>query len=373
MSVPDIKIKKVVKPPRKTLQEVFGAGAEVKKFKFKDFFKTKEGKQIIKQQKQISQNINRLAETGLPEVITKEVAKDIVRVDTKPIIFGRIPGLDLSGGFGDLGVLSNRLGGGLLIDLEEQQKQKGGIIGRTDTGSLTRLETEQEEKKRLKAGLLFPDVTKVIEDLGQIPKTSPLFAQIQPQAQLQLQLQKLQTNLAGIGITPITITPTIVPEIPKIPTPIPFIFDIPEKKIKKLLPPKLDIGFDVFVKSKGKQIKVTKNPVIINTAKDIGSFLVDNTLSAQFSLKESKKQPQQPKIQVPRNYWELNKNKFRTFKIRKGEQIPLKNIFIEKMPRRLDTFGEIRNITAERLLAQQRGKKKNIDQISKNLNKIFGF
>jgi len=379
VNVPEIKIKKLPrKVPRDTLKEVFGVVEEVKKVKFKDFFKTKTGKDIIQQQKQINKNINELVETGLPEV-TKEVAKEIVKVKVKPtFVFGKIAPFEDLGKVDDLGVFGGRLGAGIDLGLETEQelkqKDKERAKGRVDLGLLTGLasglETEQERKQRLKEGLLFPDTTKAIKDLAQIPKTSMLFSQIQPQAQLQLQLQQLKTNLTGVEISPIQITPTITT---KIPTPVPFIFDIPEKKKRKLLPPKLDMGFNVFVKSKGKQIKVTKNPVIESSAKDIGSFLVDNTLSAEFSLKKSRKQPKQPKIQVPKNYWELNKNKFRQFRIKQGQPIPLKNTFIELKPRRLDTFGEIRNITAERLLAQRRGKKTNIDKVSRNLSKIFGI
>ncbi len=370
ISVPEIKV--TTPKPRDTLKEVFGAGTDVGKFKFlkfdfKEFFKTKEGQILQQQQTQINQNLDLLTQTTAPGVVTKIVTK--VKPDVKPVfVTGKIGELDLSSGFGDLGVLSNRLGGDLLTGLEEEQKQRGGILGRTATGLLSGLETKEERKRREKAGLLFPDITKSISDLGQLPKTSPLFAQTQPQLQLQLQLEKLQTNLAGFDFAPTDLTINI-PELK-----IPIITRFPDEKKKRKLPPsKLDIGFNVFVKSKGKQIKVTKNTVIESTAQDIGSFLVDNTLSAEFSLRKSRKQPKQPKIQVPKNYWELNKNKFRQFRIKKGQPIPLKNTFIELKSRRLDTFGEIRNITAERLISQRRVKKKSIDQVSKNLNKIFGF
>ncbi len=379
VNIPEIKIKKIPKKvPRKTLQEVFGAGTEVKKFQFKDFFKTKGGKDIIQQQKQINKNIDELVKTGVPEIITKEVAREIVKVEVRPkLVFGKIEPFGDVGKIDDLGVLSGRLGGGLLTGLETKgelkEKERARGRGRVDLGLLTGLasglETKQERKQRLKTGLLFPDITKVISDFSQVQKPLTGFAQIQPQAQLQSQLQQLETNLMGIEISPIPIT---TPITPKIPTTIPFVFGIPKKK-KLIRLPKLDMGFDVFVKSKGKQIKVTKNPVIESSAKDIGSFLVDNTLSAEFSLKKSSKQPKQPKIQVPKNYWELNKNKFRQFRIKKGQPIPLKNTFIELKPQRLDTFGEIRKITTARLISQRRAKKTNIDKISKNLNKIFGF
>ena len=376
VNIPKIKIKKIPKKtPRKTLQEVFGAGTEVKKFQFKDFFKTKEGKDIIQQQKQINKNIDELVGTGLPEVITKEVAKEIVKADVRPIlVFGKIAPFGDVGKIDDLGVFGGRLGEGIDFGLETEReiRERERARGRIDLGSLaglaSGLETEQERKQRLKTGFLFTDVTRVISDFSQIQQPLIGVAQIQPQTQLQSQLQQLETNLTGIEISPIPITTQI---IPKIQTPI--IFDIPKKDKPIRLPKvKLDMGFDVFVKSKGKQIKVTKNPVRRSTAQDIGSFLVDNTLSAEFSLKKSGKKPKQPKIQVPRNYWELNKNKFRQFKIKQGQPIPLKNTFIELKPRRLDTFGEINKITAKRLLSQRRGKKTNIDKVSRNLNKIFG-
>ena len=343
VNVPDVKIKKVTrKVPRDTLKEVFGAGTEVKKFKFKDLFKTKEGKEIINQQKQINKNINKLIETGTPEIVTKQVAKEIVKAEVRPrIIFGRIPRLGIGEGFGDLGVISSRL------------------------GSTTITGTKEEAKLRKKIKPETIDITKIVQGLGQTPLEITSFAQ--PQGQLQKQLQQLETSFAGVGLAqPIITTPNIKIDIP-------ILFDFPQKKkIKKLLPSKLDIGWDVFVKSKGKQVKVTKNPVIRSMAQDIGSFLVDNTLSAEFSLRESRKQPKQPKIQVPRNYWGTNKNKFRQFRIKQGVQIPLKNTFIERKTNRLDSFGEINRITSQRLIKQQRQKKINLNKISKNLNKIFG-
>ena len=160
-----------------------------------------------------------------------------------------------------------------------------------------------------------------------------------------------QSLTSGVPVLICILLPDLKYNHPNIRIKIPIIFDFKKKeKPRKIIQPKLDIGWNVLVKSKGKQIKVTKNPVRRDAAQDIDSFLVDNTLSAQFSLKESKKPPRNPKILVPRNYWELNKNKFRQFRIRQGKQIPIKNTFIELKNRRLDTFGEIRKITTERLL-----------------------
>jgi len=51
----------------------------------------------------------------------------------------------------------------------------------------------------------------------------------------------------------------------------------------------------------------------------------------------------------------------------------MKNVFIERADRRLDTQGEVAGITVSRLLKQEKTRKTNITKSTKALNKIFGF
>lgn len=370
INVPAIKITKP--KPRDTLKEVFGTEVskfefpKFPKFDFKKFFKTKEGQILQQQTKQINQNLDLLTQTTTPGVITKVVAK--VKPAISPVfVTGKIAPFEDLGKVQDLGVLGGRIITGLETKQELKEKQKGRLDLGLLTGLASGLETEQERKQRLKTGLLFPDITKVIQDLGQIPKTSPILAQIQPQTQLQLQLQKLKTNLAGFGVSPPTIS-IITPKID-----IPFVFTFPKiEKPRKQIISELDKGYNVFVKSKGVNKKVNKVPLMENIARDLGSWVVDNTLSAEFSIKKAKGKPRPPKVIVPNNYFNRNTFKFRNFIMKQGKVIPLKNKYIERKERRLDSVGEVRNITIARLLKQKPRKNKDMDRISRNLNKIFG-
>ncbi len=350
VNVPEIKIKPRPKvKSTNTIQEVFGKAEKQPKFEFKDIFKRKDkGKQDIltldikTQQKQINKNLNKLTQPS--EFITKQVAKDIIKADTrKALIFGRIPSLDVGEKFGDLGVISSRLGATTVAGIEEEAKLK-----------------KREKVKQ-------PDITKAIENLGQIPRGISILKQ--PQAQLSLQLQKLNTNLSGFGVSPPVITNIVIPKIP-----VPILFDFPEKdKKRRIIRAKLDMGWNVFAKSKGKKKKVNENPIGLDNALDLGSWVVDNSLSAEFSLQKTRKQAKKPNIIVPNNYWKTNQNKFRNFRKKQGKIIPLKNIFIEKQNRRLDTRGEINRITTDRLLSQKRTQDKEMQRINKNLGNIFGF
>jgi hypothetical protein len=66
------------------------------------------------------------------------------------------------------------------------------------------------------------------------------------------------------------------------------------------------------------------------------SRAVDNSTSAQFRVRKAKGKV----IQTMDNYFEVNKNKFRPYKIRKGKKKGLTNQFIEVRKHRIDTRGE---------------------------------
>ncbi len=128
---------------------------------------------------------------------------------------------------------------------------------------------------------------------------------------------------------------------------------------------------DVFLRTRGKRKKIADN-VTQMEALDIGSFVTDKSLSAQFSLKKSKGKLKDPPFNVPSNYYNLNQNKFRSFQIIRGKQKPLKNTFIEKRNRRLDTAGEVNKITANRLIANQQRQNRQMAQLSRGFQNILG-
>lgn len=337
IKIPEIEFPKVKKVPRDTLKEVFGVLEDVKKPKPPKPKKvdTSQVLDFSKQQKQINENLNKLTQTTTPEVVTRAVAKELAKPIAKPtLVFGKIKPFEDLGQIGDLGVLKSRLGEGLLTGLETKQEQKTIL--------------KQREKQRAKIKFQFPNITGVIGDLGQLQLQFPGIAQIQPQAQLTLQLQKLNTNLAGFQIQPPTIIDIVIPKIP-----VPTGFFFPDKEKLRTIPkPKAEQGWDIFVKSLGKQNKINKVPLRQDMALDYGSFIVDNSISQQFSIRKSGKRAKQPKANFPVNYWEINKSKFNDFKIKKGRRIPTPNVFQEKRINAIDTFGEIRNLSSARLIKQ---------------------
>ena len=237
------------------------------------------------------------------------------------------------------------------------------------------LKLKEEEKIKTKQIVAPIDLTKTIS----FQKLTPL----QRQAQIQKPMPKIKLTTQQITIPKLdfVVTPFVSPTItspPPPPTPTklkipPIIIFGKKPKQPKIKVPKVFPSYNVIVKSKGKQRKVTQHPLARPKAIDLGSYLVDKTLSAEFSLRGSSKKPKQPKIKVPVNYWKLNAPKFRDYRIKKGKQIPLINKWIEKKPQRLDTPGEIKGITVSRLLKQQKRKSLNIVKTSKALNKVFGM
>ncbi|KKK61970.1 hypothetical protein LCGC14_3009020 [marine sediment metagenome] len=112
-------------------------------------------------------------------------------------------------------------------------------------------------------------------------------------------------------------------------------------------------AFNVFGKPvKGKKlIKLNKKPLSRSAAKDLGSKLVDTSLSRRFKIKETRGKPSKSN-RVSSGNFSRTKNKFRDFRIVKGKRIPLKNTFIEKKGKPLlDTRGEKKGITLRRRLA----------------------
>lgn len=159
---------------------------------------------------------------------------------------------------------------------------------------------------------------------------------------------------------------------PRIITPPPIILPDFDKdpiieKIRKSNKP-----HDVFVKRKKRKRKIADN-VMGDVALDLGSFVTDRALAAEFSIKEDKGKIKKPPFQPPKNYWDFNKNKFRQFRIKQGRQIPLKNTFIERKNRRLDTQGERLGITTARLLANQRKQQVELKRVSKDFGDIFAM
>ncbi len=214
--------------------------------------------------------------------------------------------------------------------------------------------SKSQQKLRQDTRLLVTEVTGLAQPLALRTK--------QAQALAQRQVLSLRSVLAGRvgGTTP--------PRVPRIPTIRLGGVAGTIKEIEIAKPIARGVPHNVFIKKR----KIASN-LTRKRALDFGSFVSDNTIAAQFRIKKSKGKIKRTPIPTPQNYFNFNRSKFRSFKIRKGKRIPLKNRFIEKRNRRLDTIGENQQITAARFLKQRRGAFGNISGTTKQLNKLIGL
>lgn len=110
-------------------------------------------------------------------------------------------------------------------------------------------------------------------------------------------------------------------------------------------------GFDTFVKSKGskKFFKANKRPLPRNRAFNLGSEVVDGSVSATFRVKKT---PGKVSTLLPEDKVLRNRRKFR--KPKGSSKLRGAGTFIEKNAFRIDSPGELRGITAKGLLALKR-------------------
>ncbi len=117
-------------------------------------------------------------------------------------------------------------------------------------------------------------------------------------------------------------------------------------------PPKNTPGYNAFVKQRKKFIKVNQVPITKNKARDLASFVTDRSLAATWKIKKSKKFAQKPVKIIPPRYFDRNKDKFRSFKRKKGIRIPITNSAIERRTFRLDSRSEVNKINVARFSKQ---------------------
>ncbi len=153
---------------------------------------------------------------------------------------------------------------------------------------------------------------------------------------------------------PTTTPPFITTLTPPIKPPgVPLLFDPP---FIDLIPGVDQQGFNVLGKSRGKFSKLNKKgPLTRANALALGGDLIDGSASAQFKLREAKGKPVKPEFTS--SPFSFRAAKFRN-PIRKGKKIADPNTFIEKTAFRIDSPGELKQITAEGLLAIRRKKSK---------------
>ncbi len=231
------------------------------------------------------------------------------------------------------------------LSLGEKFKLAQALVPAIALTSAQRIEQRQKERQKLVLRQRTETITRQREGLKLILR------------QRSISKLKLKQLLRSSLKTSLKFKPRLK-KFPILPPPIPFPKKIVKKKPFKKIPEKISkIGYNAFVKVKGKFKKVNIIPITKSKARDLGAFVVDQSLGATFKIIKTKKTAKTPRVKVPRDYFGVTKTKYRS-PIRKGKPKPVKNLFIEKRKFRLDTLREVKKIQAARLIADLKKKAK---------------
>ncbi len=237
------------------------------------------------------------------------------------------------------------------------------IVTRSATGVKSAFALIPSLKSLLLLRSNIKQLERLRQDLTTIPKTQQttltqsriltLQKTIQLQKSKLTQLQRMKQLVRSTPPKPIA--PKLIPLLKRT--------IIVPPSVKKLVKKKLLVspfqpkgrGYNVLVKSKGRLMRVNIRAITKKKALDLGAFVTDQSLGATFKIVKTNRKAKVPKINFPRNYFGLTRNKYRS-PIKKGKPKPIKNLLIEKRRNRLDTLRETKKIQAARLIAQLRKK-----------------
>ncbi len=160
------------------------------------------------------------------------------------------------------------------------------------------------------------------------------------------------------------------PSEPKIPIEEPpreTIFNLRKKDIKKKQ--SKEIGYNVFIKEpKTKRyVKVTKKPLSLRDTRNLLSYGLDKSVSRQGYIKSSKNKASLSPYDISPTYSQDTQKKFRVYKVRKGQRIPLQERrIIEKSKYMNDSKSEQKQLSIFRVLAKLEKKKMKSNINNKN-------
>lgn len=117
-------------------------------------------------------------------------------------------------------------------------------------------------------------------------------------------------------------------------------------------------GYNVYGKEKKSKRfrKLNKVPLTKAKAKDVGAYMIDHSLAATWKIKKTSKMAEKKVLETPSGYYARTSRKYRANKIRKGKKVPMKDKWIEKRGKRLDTRDEVRKITLAKKIKEVRAK-----------------
>ncbi len=231
-----------------------------------------------------------------------------------------------------------------LVESQKVIQQQRVIQSQSVVQEQRQLQKQVQSQIQKQAQVQVQRQIQVQEEI-QVPITAQI--SVTAQAQIQEQRQALRQRVVQVAEQLEVTTPSLVTlEVTERPK---------KKKIGRFE------GYNAFVKGrKGKQLKVNlRRTLTKQSALSSSARVVDNSIAATGSIKKviSSRSP----LDTKDKYFQRNRDKFRTFRIRKGKRIPLKDKFIEKRGKRLDTRGEVLQITAAKKIAQQRKRLARLD------------
>jgi hypothetical protein len=196
---------------------------------------------------------------------------------------------------------------------------------------------EKTLPKQLQAGMIktiqIPKI-KALEFLksmsAQIPKASVFEAQVPASAQIQA--VKIRTpELTKMKLPKLALPPLITPISFALPFEA-FSLRMPELGKRKTRTKSKKPGYNVFVKIRGRFVKVNKQALPKETAQALGAYIADKSSVATFKIAEAKK----PAVKIQKSASNLFK-----FYEKKGK----KDTFVEKPAFRIDSPREFKEIT----------------------------
>ncbi len=193
---------------------------------------------------------------------------------------------------------------------------------------------------------------------------SPRVAQQEKQIQQQISQQSPTSFFfAGESISPRMQTPVKTSRVP-----------LPEKgrdKVSKEQPYNVYVLRDSTDPKKRRYEQINQKPLTKESALSAGARETDESISARYKIEKvqdivqkvkdfagrvvSEKKIKPKAIDTGDNYFQVNKNKFRPYRVQKGKKIATPGVYIEKASARLDSPREIRRVQMEKQTAQVAG------------------
>lgn len=322
---------------------------------------------LFPQQKRISgskvRSIEAKPKSLLPEeAISKRGALEVKRKVFKDLpkqgqLKGKSVGVRLfAGGIAGLGVLE-------LTKAQEKER-----------GQLAKEEIRLGLKQRLKGKVRLKEISRLrLQERSRLREQERLKERLKERQKLKekqkekyKQRYDLRYETIQIGRSRLDVPRRPTPKRPR-PTLFPGLFLPAKPKFGK----RKEVGYNTYVKTKGKYQKVNPKPLTQRAAKSLGARFVDNTTAATYKTESITKVQKvkgkkkgtflQRRVQIrfrknelgnKDGYFNKIRPKLRAYKVKQKQKLPVRNKWIEKSRYRVDTRGEKRGLTVAKYKVQ---------------------